>query len=99
MTDPRGVKRHYRYDARGLTVGEVDDASQTKRAFYSVGGLLDSLRMRNGLTTRFRYDAFGRRTAMIYPEACSSCRSGRRRRLSGRSPDAAFGSTPFPMTA
>ncbi|MBK7785618.1 MAG: hypothetical protein IPJ57_14130 [Gemmatimonadetes bacterium] len=52
----------------GLTVGEVDDASQTKRAFYSVGGLLDSLRMRNGLTTRFRYDAFGRRTAMIYPK-------------------------------
>ncbi|MBK9065291.1 MAG: RHS repeat protein [Gemmatimonadetes bacterium] len=47
-------------------MGEVDDASQTKRAFYSVGGLLDSLRMRNGLTTRFRYDAFGRRTAMIY---------------------------------
>src|SRR5690606_758159 len=46
VVDPRGVKRWYKYDARGLVVREVDDTGRVKHAFFSVAGLLDSLRMR-----------------------------------------------------
>src|SRR5690606_25564374 len=67
IADPRGVKRRYRYAARGGVRAERDDYGQEATSFVGPAGLLDSTRSRSGKVVRFRYDSLGRKRAMIYP--------------------------------
>jgi len=69
-TDPRGVWRAFAYDARGNRSKEKDayDFSTTARmrSYFNVAGTLDSTRARSpGALVRYRYDALGRRSAML----------------------------------
>jgi RHS repeat-associated protein len=69
-SDPRAVWRGFEYDVRGNRVKEKDgyDNSTTARArsYFNVAGSLDSTRTRMaGALVRYRYDAIGRRSAML----------------------------------
>ncbi|MGH7521755.1 MAG: RHS repeat domain-containing protein, partial [Gemmatimonadales bacterium] len=65
--DPRTVERTFGYDARGQLSSETDDIPLTRSAYFNVAGAVDSTKSRSGVVVRYRYDAIGRRTAMIFP--------------------------------
>jgi RHS repeat-associated protein len=65
--DPRTVERTFGYDARGQLSSETDDIPLTRYAYFNLAGSVDSTKSRSGVVVRYRYDAIGRRTAMIFP--------------------------------
>ncbi len=67
VTDPRGVGRTYRRDARGAVVGETDDYGASIISSDSVVGLLVSTQLRTGSLVRYKYDPYGRLTDKVFP--------------------------------
>jgi RHS repeat-associated protein len=68
VTDSRGVKRSFGYDAQGLQRIEQDEFSNQKLAYYDRAGLLDSILTRDNIKIRFKNDTLGRRTSMSFPQ-------------------------------
>ncbi|MGH7704098.1 MAG: hypothetical protein ACREMO_13470, partial [Gemmatimonadales bacterium] len=64
---PRGLRRSYSYEARGLLTGETDEYQHTRTAAYDEAGELVRSVSRRGDTAVTQYDAAGRSIALIYP--------------------------------
>lgn len=65
--DARSVTRGYRYDARGAIREEIDSRGNGTVASFNVDGTLSAVTLREGHTVNFTYDAYGRRSAMLWP--------------------------------
>jgi RHS repeat-associated protein len=67
VKDPRDVPMTWRYDAAGRPIRMIDENGAGDKRFFGASGLLDSVLTRQGSVLRFRYDASGRQTAVVYP--------------------------------
>ncbi len=72
LSDPRGVKRRYVRDARGLTITEKDEFNRAQTATLDQAGLVTSMASRDSLTVSHTYDLMGRRTKTILPPRVNS---------------------------
>ena len=71
IVDPRGMRRTFAHDARGLLWKATDDYGQSQTVAFNQAGAPDSTVSRRGIRVNSYYDAAGRRTAMAYPEVPS----------------------------
>jgi RHS repeat-associated protein len=63
-----GVRQERRLDAAGMVTEASDDGGTIKYS-YRPDGQLSLMEAPGGVTTRFQYDAFGRRVTMVDPSA------------------------------
>lgn len=65
--DPRNVKTSWEYDAADRPERSKDEQQNIEQQFFNRASLVDSVRTRDQVTIRHRYDAAGRLTATVYP--------------------------------
>jgi YD repeat-containing protein len=67
VIDPRGVRRTYKHDGRGLQWQEKDEFTNTGSATFDPQGNAKVVTSRGGQAVQHTYDALGRELSVAYP--------------------------------